>query len=742
MIPLLATCHYCSAELPITQRNGFCCAACETLFQANLKALNSSDSSLRPEKISAFVYLDTPEFKSKFSSSADEMTFYVEGLHCSSCVHLLERLNDVCSDVVETRVNFGASTLWVRKTSSGLWALIATTLRDLGYIPTPLNPNEDPRNAQIDDNRKSLRRIAVAGACAGNMMLFVIPVYAGLGGMLAQIFNGISFLLFIPVLTYSARPFFQGAWNSLKYKIVSVDLPIVVAFTAGFLLSCYNLFRGAGPVYFDSTAGFLFLILSSRYLLKRVQQNYQTSLAPQQIYSPEVVVGQRMTLSQGQKLYVDGRLLSPSAELDMSLFSGESLPQIFNQGMEIYAGTVLLSKNAEIEVTRINAETRLGQLMSLLKSEAVKKTSFVAITDRLAQALILVVFSVAVAYFWMNSHNDLDEALQRSLALIVVACPCALAFGAPLAYGLAIKKAREMGIVIKTAEVLEKILKIKNIFLDKTGTLTEGTLHLDQAVPREPTEEEKKIILALESESIHPIAFALRRSWPDFQNLPAIENRRETLGQGIEGRRAGDHYQLMSTSETSENGLGIDFKKNGELVTRFYFIDQLRADSIETLSKLKTANLFLLSGDSKAQARRVGEQCGLRPENTFGELSPERKWQIVKAAANTCMIGDGANDALALKSADVGIAVKGSIDLSLSSADVYFLRGGLSPLLQLIEIATSCRTTLRRNLVISLTYNTIGAILALGGFISPMVAAILMPLSSALLVLSSVWGLR
>ena len=687
--------------------------------------------------------------------------FFAEGLHCSSCVHLLEKLPQFYDGISSARVNFAASTVAVSLREGASLAHVAYVIQELGYRPSLLNPHENPAEKYIAENRAFLRKIAVAGFCAGNTMLFVIPVYAGLAGSYMTAFNWISFLLFLPILFYSARPFYQGALNSLKYRVVNVDLPIAIAMLSGFGLSTVNLIRGNGDIYFDSTASFLFLILSARYLLKRVQQNY---LSPSRLQAfmdsahftrfkgglresisiQSIQVGDILQLEEGQSLPCDGELLSQQALIDMSLFNGESLPKHFSVGMELFAGTKVLNQPLMLQAKSSFNDSKLGKLLRELDKGSLEKSSFVGVTDRLAQKLIITVFSIAILFFAIYSFVDFSEAFNRSLALLVLACPCALAFGSPLTFGLALKKAQKSGILIKNSSSLERILKVKNVFFDKTGTLTEGNLSLSHTEPMVIPSELQKVILSLEAGSYHPVAFAIRKAWSSDKFF-AVADFQENLGVGIRGHVLDHDYEIKSVGEsTHESEIAVEVKKDGQFIARLYFTDALRADSSQAIQDLKQRDLscYILSGDKKSRVLEVARQVGVAPAQAYGELYPEDKQAFVQKLTPSCMIGDGANDSLSLQSADVGIAVKGSVDLSLRHADVYLTRGGLAPFLEFIKLAETTQATLYRNLTLSLVYNLVGGLLALLGFISPMMAAILMPLSSLLVILSSLWGFR
>lgn len=752
-------CLYCGT---LTYEPQFCCNACEKLHSLtgpNAQQIPEVEVSKNP-----YGYLDTPEFLTLYAHPhADyDYLFYAEGLHCSSCVHLLEKMPQFYDGLSAARVQYAHSTVAVNLRPGAKLGQVAFMISELGYKPSILSAQDSFTEKYKIENRQFLKRIAVAGFCAGNTMLFVIPVYAGLVGSLEKIFSWLSFLLFLPILLYSAIPFYQGALNSLKYKVINVDLPIVIAMVSGFILSTFNLIRGNGAIYYDSTASFIFFILSARYLMKRVQQNYLSpSLAksyfknqkyirlendledqvPFNLVQPENV----LKVLQGQTLPSDCELISQEALLDMSLFNGESLPKNFTKGLTLFGGTKVLNPFILVRVQSTYENSKMGQLIHKLENGNLKAHHFVALTDQLAQKLIITVFAIAVLFFAAYAAVDFNEAFNRSLALIVLACPCALAFGTPLTFGLALKKAQEQGLLIRDASVFEKILKVKNIFFDKTGTLTEGQLSLEYSEPSFISVEMQRVILSLEQHSYHPVAFALRRAWSPARELLPVQKAKETLGQGVSGVINNKAYELRSLSESiHENESGVELLENGVSVCRLYFMDALREESVETVDQLHQQGFktFLLSGDKKSRVQEIGSLCHIEKENLYSELFPEDKKQILEKHRDTCMIGDGANDSLALQTADIGIAVKGSVDLSLQSADVYFSRGGLSPLFTLLKLSRTTQNVLVRNLTLSLIYNVLGGTLALLGFINPMMAAILMPISSCLIILSTVWGLR
>lgn len=756
----IPNCKYC--RLPSTAGAEFCCQACELLYQIDYKSwvpqLGASSLLAKNE------YMDTEEFKSfyRHPNNESEFTFYVEGLQCASCIHLIEKIPQFSDQVISAEVNFGLSLIKVHVIPEFKMSQFLALLEELGYKGAPLSKNENLEEKYKSENRTSLKRIAIAGACAGNIMLFVVPIYGGLTGSYATAFNWISFALFLPILLYSAVPFYQGAWNSLRYRIINVDLPIVIALLTGFIFSTFNLILGKPDIYFDSTASFLFLILSTRYLVKRIQQKTlsdssilsflpvqtvecKTELGKASKLSLHIKPGDVLIINPMQIIPADGVLSSVTADVDISLLNGESLPHTLGLGMNVYAGTRCLNKPFEMKVENISIDTEIGKIVSSLEKESLKKTPFVALSENISHWLIGIVFSIAVIFFFIfGAFYSYDEALNRALALIVIACPCALAFGTPLTYALSLRKARDLGILIKNGNIFEKVLQLKTIYFDKTGTLTSGQLSLVSSFPCEISDHWKQIILALESRSLHPLAFAFRKSWSNLTPVN-VDDCEDIVGKGVRGTFDNSVYTLESNHSREESGLmSVKLKKDGSTLAYFYFSDELHPDTKNVIRELRQQNygIGIISGDRKMVVDAIAKDTGIPNDMVFAEQSPQQKLNIIKNVPCACMIGDGANDSLALSQAHVGISVKGSISLTHNSSDVGFTRPGLSSLLDLIRISQRSQKILKLNLAFALFYNFLGGTLALMGFINPLVAAILMPISSLLIIINTYRGLK
>jgi Cu+-exporting ATPase len=751
-------CSYCGLN---SGQSEYCCEACRTLDSGFKKLTENNVATID----STFLYLDHPENQSLYnlSDKKREFKFFIRNIQCSSCVHLLEKIPEYNADCLVSRLNIGTSELHIQLNSVGKLSDIALLIENLGYEAEIIKSTEDVHTQIQSEQRNDLKRIAITAACAGNIMLFSVPIYSGSLGDLLTLFKVLNFLLFLPVVTYSALPFYRGAWTSLKLKKVHIDLPIAIALLAGFFFSVFNLVTGSDQFYFDSTASFLFLILVARFFVKKTQQKF---LTPQNLKSyiknetytvnsnfqslaENIKTDDMLEVRQGQIVPVDGVLKSELAMMDTSYMSGESIPLTFTHGMKVFAGYRLMSPSIQMTCQKKINETRIAELLKNSYQNLITKSQYLNLADRLAQKLILIVFTIAVVYlFTYGFLFDFKTAFDRALALIVVACPCALAFGSPLTLAMAYKKAHLKGITVRNPDVFEKISDVKNIFFDKTGTLTDGHLDISHTWPETVSEQLKYQILELEKISYHPIAFALRKAWgSQNESHPQIEirNHTEIFGVGMAGYIGPDYYEIKGIPDQMfqpEADMAIALHINNVVQCRIYFRDHIRPESIQTIEYLKSLNIqiFLLSGDKNKKTRTVGALCGIPSENVFSELYPEDKENIIARYSNTLMIGDGVNDSPAMSKSDVSIAVQGSIEAALNTSDVFFLRSGLRPLIDMFSIHKSIHSTLKRNLTLSLVYNFTAGTLALLGYINPLWAAILMPISSVIVVASTAWG--
>lgn len=761
-----SSCPVCGR--PIESDALYCCRGCETiaLFQPGG---SSPEPRPLPQKWRSFTseeFCDLYDVADQNSRAADGSRriylFFVEGLQCSSCVHLLEKLPEWHQGIRRARISFAESELSVEGERWLTPGDVGALVEALGYPCRPLRPTDGRDDLHRREDRDLLARLGVAGFCAGNLMLTTIPIYAGVGEPWRTGFHWLAFALFLPVLFYSAVPFYRGAWRALKTGRLHVDLPLTLAMWAGFALSTAAIWRGSDQHYFDSTAGFLFLILVSRWLLKKHQRQALRGLEAEDSLLPTVVRaetsegivdrpaaslkgGEILVVHDGETLPVDGRLLSDRAVIDSSLMTGEAVPRTYTAGMTVLAGEKNLHGMIRLEAAFAQKESRLQSVLRTIRRQSLQESQTLSAFDRAARILLVTVFSLALLFPLAAPFLGLEwgEALRRSLALIVIACPCALAFGAPLAAALALAEARKKGILVKNADVFERLPAIRDIVFDKTGTLTKGRLKLAWQNPPEIPRHWKEVVLGLEMQSRHPIAFAFREAWSeDVKPSEALRDVHEIAGSRVFGIFDG-RMMCLRRSSADPLRLKVALEKDDVGIAEFEFVDELRDGIEKSVQDLQEqCRLHLLSGDTELRAQALGRRLGFSVARIRGGQSPEMKAEYVATLPSAVMIGDGGNDALALSRAAVGIASSGAMDLALRSASVYFLRPGLESLIELRRIALKMKTVNRRNLSFALAYNLAAGSAALCGWVNPLVAALLMPVSSMLIVLSTWRGSR
>lgn len=751
LAPQLLPCLHCLALT--SARDQLCCSGCRFFHRGGFSKLTNPET--------ADPVYDQETVRSVYNLSKDpERPLYrlrVQGLECSSCVHIIEDLPLFLKSVSKARVNFSRGELVIETTREHSLGLILKSLESMGYPSQPLKDSELAENQTLQEDRALLTRLAVAGACAGNIMLFSVAIYGGLIGETAFTFNGLSLLLFLPVLFYSAQPFYRGAWNSLRLGYMTVDVPLVAALWLSFSASLFNWWRGSGNVYFDSTAGFMFFILLSRWFLRTSQRRWghsgfsnqllkdsffeiiraQTS---QKVLASQIEAGDIVRLEHNQRSPVDAVLINSSAIIDSSWMTGESVPRALNESMTVNAGDRVISESILVKAASRAQDSQLAQSLRHVEATALSESARMGVFDKSAQWLLLGVFCVSGVILllgpWLFALTW-DQAFERCLGLLVVACPCAIAFGGPLAYGISLKRALEKGIVIKSADILDRVLECKNIVFDKTGTLTLGKLRLVHQTPSSIPEWMKDTILELEKKSHHPVADAFRNAWTSSSSNIVLTDVTEMPGKKVFGLHSGRLYSVQ-THSSDNSSLCVAFLQDDQVMATFEFEDTLRSEAPSLLQKLqKKFTLNILSGDRTARVQNILPHLGATFTESLGDLSPQDKAKWILNKPHSLMLGDGVNDIEALSRAHVGVLVQGPLAKGLRLGSAYFLQPGLEPLKDLLNIARKNRRVVYHNLFFALFYNLTAGAAAVSGWIDPLVAAALMPLSSILILVST-----
>jgi P-type Cu2+ transporter len=700
-----------------------------------------------------------------------EVELYLEGVHCASCVWLVERLPLAVPGTAAAELNVSRSlarVTWDPARTS--LSAVARWLDRLGYRPHPFRSGHAERRRRAED-RAMLARIGVAGALAGNVMMLALALYAGWFGAMTpeevDYFRWVSLALTAPALLWPGQVFFRSAWAAIRARRLHIDVPVAIALGAGFVRGTINTVTGTGPIYFDGVATLVFLLLVGRYLQQRAQRAaagaaellYGLTPAtarlvgtgePRDVPAEALVPGMEVEVRAGETIPADGVVTAGRSALDLSLLSGESRPVPAAPGDEVFAGTVNRSAALQVRVTRSGEASRLGRILADVEAGAARRAPIVHTTDRLAGAFVAVVLALA-AITWLAWRGTApDAALDNAIALLIVTCPCALALATPLSMTVAIGRAARRGILVRGADALEALARPGRLLLDKTGTLTEGRLALEHFAGDPRT---RPAILALERHSSHPLAAAFQRAWPDIVP-PAAAGVAETTGGGLEGSVGGRHLVVGAPAFVTERaadpgGLAAGIPAHltpvlvavdGTVAAAAGFGDPLRPDTRATLDALRARGWEprILSGDAPDVVAHVAARLDLPRGDARGGATPEEKLAVVEQALATgpvVMVGDGVNDAAAIARATVGVGVHGGAEASLAAADVYLARPGLAPLAELVQGAGRTLRVIRRNIAVSLAYNVVGASLAMTGIMDPLIAAVVMPVSSLTVVL-------
>jgi Cu2+-exporting ATPase len=784
------SCGHCGLPLPeagALERDGlrFCCSGCSTVYAAiqgaglgafyEGRAVEAGGAVPARPSGRRFAELDDPELARTFVGHPDgtlTTELQLEGVHCAACVWLVESLPRVAPGVRESRLDFGRATATIR------WSPRETRLRDiaveldrLGYVPHALGRG----GANASGERALLVRLGVAGAISGNVMLMAFALYSGAASdaAFAAFFRWGSFALAVPAVLYCAAPFYRGALAALRTRTANMDLPIAIGISAGFVSGAVNTLRGTGEVFFDTIATLIFLLLVGRFLGLRHQRraaraaDIALALAPstarlvdggerRETRADTVAAGALVEVLAGERVPVDGRVEAGESSVDASLLTGESDPLDVKPGDRVYAGTENLAGTLAIRVERAGSETRVGLLVRTMERAQRERAPIVRVADRIAgrfAVAVLVLAALTLAVWW---RVDPSLAVDHAVALLVVTCPCALGMATPLAVSVALGRAARRGILVKGGDVLETLARPARFVFDKSGTLTVGRPEL---VEWTGSEALARRVSAAERGCDHPLARAFRRAFPAREALAAEAVERQTgagLRATVEGRAlvVGTAELLASSGVEVPDAVSTALRdhaargltpvlvaEQGRVAAIAAFGDALRPDAAKTLAELAkyASSMSVLSGDHPLVVERVCR--GLPLESARGGVSPEGKLgeitDCVRRGERVVMVGDGLNDAAAMSAASVGIAVHGGAEASLLAAGVFSTEPGVAPVLEAVRGARLALRAIHRGLAFSLGYNVVGVVLAMTGVLSPLVAAIMMPLSSLTVVTSA-----
>lgn len=720
-----------------------------------------------PTDQSDYAFLKDAETQRQLIDYEDEaqvkVTFSLPQIHCSACIWLLEHLYRFHDGITQSKVNFVKKEIYLtyRKEALTLQNL-AALLASVGYAPDiRLNSlQEEKSSRRYRADRQFLYQLGVAAFAFGNIMLLSFPEYLGLDnlsdGAHYQFFGYLNGLLALPVLLYSGQPYWQSAWISLRKRHLNIDVPITIGMLTLFGRSAYEVVSGTGAGYWDSLAGLVFFLLIGKWFQQRTYHQISfdrdyTSYFPIAAYvkrgdqwesTPltQLAVGDRVRVKDQELIPADGHLVAGEGRIDYSFVTGESEAVRREIGSLLYAGGRQQGGTIELVLSRVVSQSYLTQLWNNEAFEKEKETAFDSTLERISRFFtpaIMLIATVAGLYWWWA---DSSVALNAFTAVLIIACPCAIALSVPFALGNMMRQLGKRGFFVKHTSVIERLSQVTHLVLDKTGTMTEtGSLTVRyEGLPLD--DERRSWVQAVARASSHPISQAIAKEWSAATQPHQLTAVTSVAGQGISAEVAGHTILIGRPSwvdaTTVQQGTVVAI--DGKVVGAFQARHQLRTGLAGMLEGLRERyRLYLLSGDHAGEAATFAPYFG---DQMRFEQHPKDKLAFVRdlqrgvAGATVVMVGDGLNDAGALQQSDVGIAVSEDAQYFSPACDVVMAADEVAHLGDYLTLSRQGMRIVRAALGISFFYNVVGLYFAVQGLLSPVIAAILMPLSSVTVV--------
>jgi Cu2+-exporting ATPase len=716
--------------------------------------------------------MTTKSFISTEADGSHSVNLLVDGMHCPSCVAIIENALKKQDAVIAARLNL--STKRLRVTWNGGIELgdgWMNLINSMGYKAVPF----DPETAETDQKKEEkflLRCLGVAGFASGNLMLFSVPLWSSdtveMGEATRTMFHWIQAAIAMPAIVYCGLPFYRSAWRALKEYRTNMDVPISVAVILATLMSIFETITFGRHSYFDSAVMLLFFLLIGRYLdarargrarsaahdLLQMMTGFATQIrqdgSHEIIPLSEIQEGMTLLVAAGEKIGADGRIIAGNSEIDTSLITGETMPQKVGVGAKVFAGTMNISAPITMRVTKPSERSLLSEIIKLMETAEQSQAKYVTVADKISGWYTPVVHLLAAAtfigwFFWGGVAWQV--ALLYSATVLIITCPCALGLAVPVVQVLASGKLMRRGILIKSGSALERLAEITHTVFDKTGTLTVGRPALQNAEYK-IQDSDLQLAASLAAHSKHPLSQAIVRAYTGTL-LPIAA--KEIAGCGIEaegvrlGKRIWAVKELDSQLHEGDSSLELWLHQPNRQPVRFTFADELRSDAKTVISALQSAHIQteLLSGDRAEVVVKVASEVGI--SNAFAALSPldkcERLEQLKTSGAHVLMVGDGLNDAPSLASAYVSMSPASAMDITQNAADIVFQGDKLAPVITAWQVARFSKKLVRENFVLAIIYNIIAIPLAVAGMVTPLIAAIAMS-SSSLLVIANAMRLN
>jgi Cu2+-exporting ATPase len=785
---LTTRCAHCGLDAgPAPRRSAgkvFCCAGCEAvwsvLHEAGLGRFYDAGGvgSLAP-RVASDTPTPAPHPVLDALETAGEAGLDVVGMRCASCAWLIEQYLGRRSGVLEARVSYAASTCRVRwdRDRTSLARLLAD-LEKIGYRARPANRRLSELQADRD-GRRLLVRTGVSAFFAANVMLAAVALYAGefqgIGADALRTLRVVSALLAAPVVLFGGWPFFAGALTALRAGRATMDTLVALGTGAAFGVSLYGLASG-GPVFFDTAAMIVALLLAGRMVEHAARRRGSRAIrnllalepAVARLVTPDgaatvpaedLAVGQIAEVRPGERFPADGVVVEGSSSADESVLTGEAAPRDLGPGSEVIGGGLNGWGVVKIRATRVGADTAVAGILRAVQGAMERKAPVERLADRVMAWFVPAVLAAAVlaALAWAIGGAGGTRALLVGIAVVVIACPCAVGLATPAALAVALGEAASRGIFFRSGEALERASRVRHVVFDKTGTLTVGRLAVTALRPAPGRSEDDLLALAAAAEvgSEHALGRAIVREAERRRSLPPASAFRAWAGAGVEAVVGGRSVAVGSADWLASRGVAVPETGCAAEATPVHVaVDGCYAGSIEARDQLRTdaplavrtlasdgiaSSLF--SGDRMAAVQRAAQAAGIPAGCARGALTPEAKCSEVsrlrQRAGAVAMVGDGVNDAPALAAADLGIALGTGTDVALETADVAIIAPDLTLVPAALADARRTLRIVRQNLAWAIGYNAVALPLAAAGLLHPIVAAAAMALSSVSVLANS-----
>lgn len=775
-LQLNTICYHCGDPVEdsayILEDHRFCCLGCQTVYQilndnnmASYYKYNTHPGKSQKGQKEDLSYLDEPNIIAKLVDYQDNeqaiITFYVPAIHCSSCIWLLEHLYKLNPGVKTSQVDFmkKQASISFKKDEISLRELV-DLLHKIGYDPKITLQDVVKEGKKINQSGL-IAKITVAGFCFGNSMMISFPEYFGMGEFERQysnFFNYMNLAFGLPVLLYSASDYFKSAWLSLKQKRLNLDVPLALGIFVLFFRSAFEIISQTGPGFMDTLCSLVFFILIGKYVQQRTyyhisfERDYRSyfpvavtvldegTAKPTQI--ADLQVGDRILVRNNEIIPADAILLNGNASVDFSFVTGESKPVEKVLGEVVYAGGRQMGEAIELEVVKAVSQSYLTKLWNndSLKQYEKKFETFVGFISKYFTIGLLII-AIAACVFWIVGGNA-DKAWGAFTAVLIIACPCALALSSPFTLSAALSIFDKNKLYIKNTAAIEQMAAIETVVFDKTGTISsptassmyfEGTLN----------PMERNLLASLCRNSNHPLSREIIKWLGDVQMLN-IEEYEEVVGRGQSGKYQDYSIQIgsasyVNTAKVDLEGSVVYVKINDTLKGYFTLEQSWRTGLSEVINELKAEHydLHLISGDNE---RRADALRMIFPSNAkllfnqtpAAKLEKITEWQL--QGKKVCMLGDGLNDAGALRKADLGIAVSDDINNFSPGCDAILDGEAFHKLPKFFDFSKDAVKVIKMSFIISLLYNVVGISFAVQGTMSPLFAAILMPISTVTII--------